>query len=645
MMKTYIREKKRLWRLFQAAFLVILAIFLLIPTPEKRVSAYTSYDVIKIHSYDVKAEIAKDRKVRVVETFEVEFLASGLTMFYRSLPVENARYMDISATCAGNDEFFCTVADNPDIDGFIDINCVGGVSKGKKWTYVIAFTMENGANAATKDNGMLIDVVPFGAMVAMHNVTVSVTLPYATSLENCATYVGYGAETPTDLGMQLSADKKTLSFAVDTLSVHYNDDYGIDVADGVTLDFTMTGGAFDSYFTTRFFTDGLPWILGFGVTAIAVALVLLFTVGKKHELISVVNIKAPDEMDPLRMGKILDGVVDSEDITSMIYYFAHKGYLFINLEDEDDPVLIRKVVNLPDGVPIYQRTLFKGLFSSGDSVSVSDLKNNFYATVDKATKQTPRVKMYKKSSVAGFIGNGVFASFCAFLIGFILASVRLANGYGFVGGLAFGIPMVFILVLAYISENYRYKWKKSARLGMQAAQVGIALLFSLIYVFFIGNHIFTEYEKILTCIFVFAAVFIGTNVIARKKSYVRRLGDIIGFKEFIIVTEEDKIKFMLEQDPQLYFKVLPYAQVLGVTDEWENKFKDITIPPPEWCTGYSWSVFDYMIFNRCMRTAMIVAMARPAESGNGTRIGGTGGGGSFGGFGGGGFGGGGFGAR
>jgi hypothetical protein len=276
---------------------------------------------------------------------------------------------------------------------------------------------------------------------------------------------------------------------------------------------------------------------------------------------------------------------------------------------------------------------------------VSDLKNTFYNTVDQAKNQTPHVKMYQKSSVAGFIGNGVFATVCAFLIGFILASVRLANGYGFFGGLAFGIPIAVMLVLAYISENYRYKWKKSARRGMRAAQVGIALLFSLIYISFVGNHIFTEYEKILTCIFIFAAVFVGTSVLARKKSYVRQLGDIIGFKEFIVVTEEDKIKFMLEQDPQLYFKVLPYAQVLGVTNEWENKFKDITIAPPEWCTGYRWSVFDYIIFNRCMRTAMVVAMARPVESGNGTRIGGTGGGGRFGGFGGGGFGGGGFGAR
>ena len=57
-------------------------------------------------------------------------------------------------------------------------------------------------------------------------------------------------------------------------------------------------------------------------------------------MITVVNITAPDEMDPMKMGKWIDGAVNNEDITSMIYYFANKGYLKIDLTDEDDPKLI-----------------------------------------------------------------------------------------------------------------------------------------------------------------------------------------------------------------------------------------------------------------------------------------------------------------
>ena len=151
----------------------------------------------------------------------------------------------------------------------------------------------------------------------------------------------------------------------------------------------------------------------------------------------------------------------------------------------------------------------------------------------------------------------------------------------------------------------------------------------------------TGYEIAVMDICCFLSTLIGLFALSRKEKYVKELGDILGFKDFIIYTEEDKIKAMLEENPQLYYKVLPYAQVLGVTDEWEDKFENILIPPPTWCVGMHMSVFDYMIFNRCMRSAMATAMRPPQKSSGGI----SGGGGHFGGFGGGGCGGGGGGAR
>jgi uncharacterized membrane protein len=116
----------------------------------------------------------------------------------------------------------------------------------------------------------------------------------------------------------------------------------------------------------------------------------------------------------------------------------------------------------------------------------------------------------------------------------------------------------------------------------------------------------------------------------------------LGFKDFIVVTEEDRIKFMLEENPELYYRVLPYAQVLGVTDEWTDKFKNILIEKPSWAYGVDYSVFDYMMINRTMRLATRTMTVRPQ---NASASAGRTGGGSFGGFSGGGRGGGGFGAR
>ena len=61
-----------------------------------------SGDYLKVQSYDIDMTVREDRKIEVKETITVEFLRAGLTMFYRSLPTDGARYSGILATCEGN---------------------------------------------------------------------------------------------------------------------------------------------------------------------------------------------------------------------------------------------------------------------------------------------------------------------------------------------------------------------------------------------------------------------------------------------------------------------------------------------------------------------------------------------------------------
>ncbi len=652
-MNTVSSTKKRL---FYKAAILLFALFALLfsllfaPTAAPISASAASGDVIKMHEYRVEMDIHADRTVRVQEWMDVEFYSTR-SMFYRALPVENARYFAITAKCLGNSQtgeqnaaFDFEVADNPDIDGFIDFNCRGGTSCGKRWTYYFSYTMENGWNAASRDNGMILDVIGFGATVDIHNVKGTLRFPYAVDESSIKTYVGYGNEqTQNGLQTTLSADKKTFSFTTDKLSVNYNPDYDIYVADGVSVDFCFAQDRFDSYFVTRSF-NGETWIIVLGgVLAIAAGVLIAVLLGKKREIVPIVNLKAPDDMDPLKMGKLLDGVVDNEDITSMIYYFAHKGYMQVDLTNPDEPVFIKRVEELPENAPYYQKTLFDGLFTKGDRVTPTDLQNHFYTSVERALMQVPKQKMYDTRSIFVSLSGSLIALAFTTIVCLILAGVRLGNGYAFGLGITFFIPLAIIFVLRLVRENYRYKWKKWLINLFVGIELAVAVIFTLLFAFLIGNHVLTEFEKLAISAFAFGTAFTTKGLFTRTEKYCQTLGHILGFKQFIVVTEEDKIKFMLQENPELYFKVLPYAQVLGVTDEWESKFANITMQPPTWCTGY-YSTFDYLYLSRCMRSAMVVSMRAPDTSG-GRGIGGTGGGGSFGGFGGGGFGGGGFGTR
>ena len=617
------------------------------------------YDIIKVHSYQVDVNVRKDRKVEVKEKIKVEFLLPGLTMFYRSLPIENTRYTNVVASCAGNDEFFYTVEDNPDMSGFIDVNCVGGAQRGNVWTYDISYTMERDGNE--KENGMYIDVIGYGWSVPLNDVLITVHFPAAVEKESLELYSGgYGASgNEANVIMQLSGDEKTLTLTAEQLKIVYNDFYGEKMAEGITLGFVVGEDVLQDYASTRMFTDDMWKVVLVAAIAIGLGLVVALLAPSKKEIITTVNIKAPDQMDPMKMGKLIDGSVDNEDVTSMLYYFAHKGYLTIDLTNDDDPQFIQKVSSLPETESVHARTLFNGLFARADrqviagktpfdedtvivSTRISRLKNKFYETADKAIKQTPNVKMYEPKSVAFYALGGVIGLLCGIICPLVL-SFAVGGGYTCFDGLAFLVPTAVILVLGLLKENYRYKWKKSAALGMTIAQIGIAALLALIFIAFIASHVLTGYEKAVVCLGALLPTFFTLNKLSRTEKYRETLGQILGFKDFIVVTEEEKIEFMLKENPELYYKVLPYAQVLGVTDAWEKKFEKITLAPPDWCMGSHLTVFDYMIINRCMTRAMGTALARPQSGGS--FVGRSGGGGHFGGFGGGGFGGGGGGAR
>ncbi|HID07354.1 MAG TPA: DUF2207 domain-containing protein, partial [Armatimonadetes bacterium] len=123
---------------------------------------------------------------------------------------------------------------------------------------------------------------------------------------------------------------------------------------------------------------------------------------------------------------------------------------------------------------------------------------------------------------------------------------------------------------------------------------------------------------------------------------------ILGFKEFIERVEKDRIERMAKEDPTLFDRVLPYAIVLGVADEWAEKFRDLLREPPSWYESTDWAVAPFYAprfiheFGRGLHTMGSTFTSAPSGKGAGGGFSGFGGGG--GGFSGGGFGGGGGGA-
>ncbi|MGL5578409.1 MAG: hypothetical protein ACRDB7_04820, partial [Fusobacteriaceae bacterium] len=44
-------------------------------------------------------------------------------------------------------------------------------------------------------------------------------------------------------------------------------------------------------------------------------------------------------------------------------------------------------------------------------------------------------------------------------------------------------------------------------------------------------------------------------------------------------------EMLIHENPGYFYNILPYTIVLGVSQVWADKFKDLQIPPPQWYGG------------------------------------------------------------
>lgn len=121
-------------------------------------------------------------------------------------------------------------------------------------------------------------------------------------------------------------------------------------------------------------------------------------------------------------------------------------------------------------------------------------------------------------------------------------------------------------------------------------------------------------------------------------------GRILGFRNFIRAAEYNQLKLLSDENPQYFYRILPYAAVMGLQTRWARKFTDIPLEAPDWYRhdgDFSYSAWWalHMVNDCCVHSVPESRSTGSSSSGGGYSGGFSGGGFSGGGFGGGGGGG------
>jgi uncharacterized membrane protein len=332
---------------------------------------------------------------------------------------------------------------------------------------------------------------------------------------------------------------------------------------------------------------GMPWLL-----LPAIILVLMFRVwrkwGKDETLTITTQYYPPNNISPSVAGYVIDDTLDKRDLTALVPYWGAGGYL--QVRETEKKVLLGliktseydfiKLKDLPETAMSFERTLFNGIFATGNTVALSSLKDVLYITMNTAKKQleaeVDKDAYYEKNS------RGLVYLFC--LLGLALL------GYG----------------IFYLTSNW-------------------------------GNPYWFPVALIASGVIIVCFGIFMTKKTAKGNELYQQLA---GFKEFIQKVEKDRLAQFLKEDEHYFDKVLPFAIVFDVADTWKDKLKGLDVPPPNWYVGNYSSFNTYMFLSsldHSMNKMTENFYSTPKSSGSsGGSWSGGGGGFSGGGFGGGG---------
>ena len=328
----------------------------------------------------------------------------------------------------------------------------------------------------------------------------------------------------------------------------------------------------------------------------------------------------PYGYDPAETGFLYNGFSKDHDIVSVLIKLANDGYLMF--EEADDGYKLErpnsfKIIKLKKyrGSNAIQKLLFEKLFSKSESIEIKDIEYNLYDTLFKS-KETldnkenrsdlffSNIKIIKKILISLiFISCVVINIHSSELIfnTYLLAPLVAAS-------LMLGIYIVFIMDSQLISK-----------IIIGGVLIGITLFLAVTPIM---NDLMTTIIYVISIILVLVSSTIFKSLPIRTKYGNSLLGEVYGFKLGLENMTKEELKSNLEENPNYFYEMYPYAYVFNITEVWNYKGNDFIKEFPVWYkTKEDFSLQNFQKFCRNMIFITTQAMYKRQTPGmSGTHV-------------------------
>lgn len=611
-----------------------------------------------ITSYNVDMIVGEDNSYTVTETVAVHF--NDLINYgeshgiYRYIPTSVTVYRD---TASGLDEkdYGINISNimvenqygsNRTFDvsyqnGYCVISSLSSsLVNNTDQVYVISYNYNVGYDRISNYDDFYFNIIGTQWDTSIDNITFSIQMPSALSTDvltngNLLMYSGIFGN-----GTESALSNFNIALNQNTITGSYSH---LDAFNGITIKLNLPEGYFSQVNTTYFSS---LWDI---VSLTICLLLLLISVfigiknSNKNPVIETVQFYSPNGLNPTELKYILSGYITSKDLTALIIYWASKGFLKI-IVDKNDKISLEKIqdLNSENG---YENSIFNKIFKTNTLVKIDEMQNDLATEV---FSSIPKVKLkvgtrVEPKSVSKTFGVGLL-SLIPMLIVYFVYLLRYNYAWNI---LMFPVITSIVLYSVFLISNAIYSLAKSKGYKISNVIVSVLTFVGVIIVNAINFDPTIDYFGaiffVLTLTFV--AGFYISQMVCYKKDISEKIGKIKGFKNFIVTAEAPRLKVLLKQNPSYYYDVLPYAYVLGITDEFAKRFEGLAVIPPSWYENNNGEVFTILFLTNQLNYSLnsINQKFIKINSNNRSNISNGGFGGFGGGFGSGGFSGGGFG--
>lgn len=313
------------------------------------------------------------------------------------------------------------------------------------------------------------------------------------------------------------------------------------------------------------------------VSVFIITILCWYKWGRDKKPIPVVQFYPPDGIGSVEAGYYFDAEISNEDILSMMIQFVDRGYAKLT-KDENGNDGFEYVEMIPSDRPMYEQALFTAMFKVDTNNNVNRKMFSANCITSKFLQTFVGIRLKLRQEL-----GSVFDTTSLIVRGIIIA-ILIIMAIIYVGYLNIKLEGLgtFIMLLTpfiFLFSNMFSKYSAHKTKVKTLASTSLLLILWILAIWFsvviFKNSVFRMVE-IGVAIFLFCVSVLMAQFIKRRdERYLKRQGDLLGFRQFIETAELPRIETLVMQDPQYFIKTLPYAYAFGLTDKWISQFKQI----------------------------------------------------------------------